>query len=313
MKDMAQTPTERPDETLGPYRLFRKLGEGGQGSLYLAHDPGPGRDIALKVLSLELTEEPMRRARLLSEVNQALEVEHAHLARIYELGEHEGQDLIVMEFVQGRSLIRVLGDGPLPEAEVVRIGLALAEALAHAHGHGMLHRDLKPGNVYLEEDGTPKLLDLGLAKLKEEARKAGFDDSSVITLSGAIYGTPKAMSPEQALGRPIDERSDVFSLGSLIYEMAAGVSPFQAESFGEEIGAVIEARHRPLGEARRGLSAGLVAVVSKAMAKDVDERYASMSDLAGDLRLVQQGGKVGGAGSGKGGLWSRVKGIFGKG
>jgi serine/threonine protein kinase len=170
--------------------------------------------------------------------------------------------------------------------------------------------------VMLAEDGTPKLLDLGLAKLKEEARKAGFDDSSVITLGGAIYGTPKAMSPEQALGRPIDERSDVFSFGSLMYEMATTRSPFDAPSFGEEIGAVIEARYTPLTEARRGLTPGFVAVVMKAMQKDVNERYQSMPELVSDLRLIQQGHAVTHARAGAGdGLWARVKGLlpFGKG
>ena len=269
--------------------------------------------MALKVLATELTEEPMRRARLLSEVNQALGIAHANLAGIYELTEHEGQDLIVMEYVEGRRLTRILVDGPLPVDEAVAIAQPLAEGIAHAHGAGLMHRDLKPSNVIVATDGSPKLLDLGLSKLKEEARKAGFDDSSVITLSGAIYGTPRAMSPEQALGRPIDERSDVFSLGSLMYEMVTGRSPFAADSFGEEISAVIEARFTPLDEARRGLSPGFVAVVTKAMCKDVDERYASMSELASDLRLVQQGQAV--AHAKRGGLWERVKSLlpFGKG
>jgi len=311
---MTDTPTQRPDEALGPFRLFRRLGEGGQGILYLAHDMERKRDVALKVLSTELSEEPMRRARFLSEVNHAIGIDHAHLAGIHELVEHEGQDLIAMEYVEGQNLRRLLGDGPLSVKEAVAIALPLAEGLAHAHECGLMHRDLKPGNVVITADGSPKLLDLGLAKLKEEARKAGFDDSSVITLSGAIYGTPKAMSPEQALGRPIDERSDVFSFGSLMYEMASGRSPFASDSFGEEISAVIEARFAPLDEARRDLAPGFVAVVTKAMCKDVHERYASMSELAEDLRLVQQGQAVTHAKSG-GGLWERVKSLlpFGKG
>jgi serine/threonine-protein kinase len=272
------------------------------------------RDVALKVLSTELTEEPMRRARLLREVNQAIGITHPHLVEIHELVEHEGQDLIAMEYVEGRKLTRILADGPLSVQEAVAIALPLAEALAHAHEYGLMHRDLQPSNVIVMEDGSPKLLDLGLAKLKEEARKAGFDDSSVITLSGAIYGTPKAMSPEQALGRPIDERSDVFSFGSLMYELVSGRSPFAADSFGEEISAVIEARFMPLDEARQGLTPGFVAVVTKAMCKDVNERYASMSELAGDLRLVRQGQAVTHA-KGGAGLWERVKGLlpFGKG
>lgn len=282
---------------------------------YRAHDTEKKRDVALKVLSKELTEEPLRRARLLSEVNRAIGIEHPHLAAVLELREFEGQDLIALEYVDGRTLASILKDGPLPVHEIVALALPLAEALAHAHASGMMHRDLKPSNVKVAKDGTPRLLDLGLAKLKEEARKAGFDDSSVITLGGAIYGTPRAMSPEQALGRPIDERSDVFSFGSLMYEMAAGRSPFEASSFGEEIGAVIEARFTPMEEACRGLSPGFVAVVTKAMQKDVDERYASMSELAADLRLVQQGHAITHtkAGSG-GGLWNRVRGLlpFGK-
>lgn len=309
---MAAADTQRPDETLGSFRLFKKLGESGVGTVYMALEKENRREVALKVLNTELSEEPLRRARFLSEINQAIGIAHPGVAEVYQLTEAGGHDLIAMEYVDGRTVAELLAEGPLAVEATVAYALSMAEGLAQAHAAGMVHRDIKPGNVKVNEDGHAKLLDLGLAKLKEEARKAGFDDSSVITLSNAVYGTPTAMSPEQALGRPIDERSDIFSFGSLLYEMVSGRSPFTANSFGEEIAAVIEARHPPLDEVKRGLPPGFVAVVAKAMHKQPAERYASMSALAGDLRLVQQGVAVSHAKPGKrGGLWARVKGIFG--
>jgi len=273
-------------ETLGPYSILRKLGAGGMGEVYLARDTGLGREIALKVLPAELRQDPDRRTRFLREARAVAALKHANVATIYEIGEAGGRDYIAFEYVEGPSLEQRLRGPRLTLAELLDLAVPLADGLAHAHERGIVHRDLKAANVVLTERGQPKLLDFGLAKL--ESRSAGKEKTTTLTLSGAIFGTPGAMSPEQALGRPVDERSDVFSFGSLLHEMAAGRPAFSGATVMETMDAVIHAEPEPLGRLRPDLPAELAGIVSKALRKDPGERYQHVTDLLADLRHLRR-------------------------
>ncbi|HVQ26789.1 MAG TPA: protein kinase [Planctomycetota bacterium] len=289
---------------LGAYRVVSLLGKGGMGEVYLAHDARLARDVALKLLPADLGRQPDRRARLLHEARAAASLNHPNITTIHEIGEADGRDYIALECVQGRTLHELLADHPLSLLEMVDIALPLADALAYAHERGVIHRDIKASNVMVSERGLPKLLDFGLAKVRLEApadptAAPGADGtggaggargapSPTSTLTGTVCGTPGAMSPEQALGEPLDERSDVFSFGSLLYEMACRRAPFAARTAQKTMHAVIHDEPEPLSKLRPDLPPELVAIVTRALRKKPADRYPRMSELAGDLRQFKR-------------------------
>ena len=277
--------TERP-ERLGPYELLRLLGRGGMGEVHLARDTRLERHVALKLLPADLADDPARRSRFLREARAAATLNHPNVTTIHEVGEVDGRDYIAQEFVEGRPLNEVLAERPLPLLELAQLAVPLAEALEFAHERGVIHRDLKPANIIVNERGHAKLLDFGLAKVlqgdDEGARKD--EPSTTLTVVGAVFGTPSAMSPEQALGRTVDTRSDVFSFGALLYEMATGKPAFLGTTVQETLDKVLHAEPEPLTRLRRDLPGDFVAIVHKALRKDADARYQSMADLAADLR-----------------------------
>ncbi len=287
-------PASEMPERIGRYEIRELLGTGGMGRVFRAHDPVLGRDVALKVLPRSLAGHPDRRARFLVESRAAARLSHPHIAMLHEIGEADGNDYIAMEYVPGRSLADVLREGPLELSELLAVALALAEALALAHEKGVIHRDVKAANVMLSDRGTVKLVDFGLAKWAEPPSVAPADTDTEtdtetarrppLTARGEILGTPGAMSPEQALGRPVDHRSDVFSLGSLLYEMVSGRPAFEAETVLETMEAVAHADPPSLTENPSRCPPALWAIIQKSLSKEPEDRYQGAADLAADLR-----------------------------
>jgi len=281
--------SEEPEQTLGPYIILRKLGEGGMGEVHLARDPRLNRDVALKVLLPQVVADPERRKRLLREARAAAALKHPNITTIYEIGEADGRDFLAFEFVEGPTLGEAVAGKRLTMTELIELGRPLADALAYAHDQGVIHRDIKLDNVMLTERREPKLLDFGLAKLNDEGSWTGEDaDTSALHSGGGLIGTPSAMSPEQIMGRPVDERGDVFSFGSLLYQLAAGRKPFGRATMMETIHAVVDEQPESLAELRPDLSSDFVAVVEKALRKDPDERYQNMGELAADFRHLDR-------------------------
>ncbi|TAM56627.1 MAG: serine/threonine protein kinase, partial [Acidobacteria bacterium] len=266
---------------IGRYRVIRLLGSGGMGEVFEAFDDQLQRPVAIKGL-LGGQVGPDRRERLRREALSAAALSHPAITHVYEIVTEGDTDWVVMEFVEGRSLADVVTAGPLPGGEVARIGIEVAEALAEAHRCGIVHRDVKTENVLLTPAGHVKVLDFGLAKWTG-ARAAGDDR---ITTDGLVVGTSRAMSPEQALGLDVDARSDIFSLGSMLYELATGRPAFRGASPIETMHKVAAAAFLPLAEASPDLAPELAAVIERCLVKERAGRYATAAALVADLRRV---------------------------
>ena len=222
-------------ETFGHYELIRLLGRGGMGEVHLARDTLLDREVAIKLLPESLADDEDLRKRLLREARAAATLNHPNVTTIHEVGEIDGRDYIVQEYLDGRPLNELIAERTLPLSELADLAVPLAEALEYAHQHGVIHRDLKPANVVITTLGHAKLLDFGLAKvLQDDANQSQqVDNTTTLTLVGAVFGTPSAMSPEQALGKVVDARSDVFAFGALLYEMASGKPAFLGTNLGD--------------------------------------------------------------------------------
>ncbi|MDX1389906.1 MAG: serine/threonine-protein kinase, partial [Acidobacteriota bacterium] len=288
-----------PGQRLLHYRLGRKIGEGGMGVVYEATDTRLHRKVALKVLPPELTQDPERRKRFHQEAQLAAAFHHPNIATVHDVGEQDGVTFIVMELVRGRSLRDVVRDDPPGVEPVLEIALGVAAGLARAHREGVLHRDLKPDNVLLTDEGVPKILDFGLSKLigdapSPEESPPGDEPSATrtlpqITRTGQIVGTLAYMSPEQLQGRPLDARTDVFSFGVLLYEMVAGKRPFAGDSHLEMATAILRDDPAPLDELHRGVPPGLQAILTRSLAKDPDRRFPSGQELHDALFALKRG------------------------
>ncbi len=240
----------QPGQNLLHYRLVDKLGEGGMGVVWKANDTTLGRDVAIKLLPQALSTDAERLARFELEARSLAALNNPHIAAIYGLHEVEGQRFIAMEYVQGEDLAKLLKRGPLRIEDAVAIARAVAEALSTAHASGVVHRDLKPANVMLTPDGEPKVLDFGLAKaVAPEPTASGSQPSgpslsptltSLGTVAGVILGTAAYMSPEQARGRPVDRRADLWALGAMLYEMLTGKAPFEGETISDTLASVLK-------------------------------------------------------------------------
>ncbi len=275
---------------LGPYEILAPLGAGGMGEVYRARDPRLGREVALKVLPGEVTRDPDRLSRFEQEARAASALNHPNIITIYEVGLSDTTPFIAMELVDGKTLRELSASGPMPVRRVIDIAAQVAEGLAKAHGAGIVHRDLKPENVMVSKDGYVKILDFGLAKLAEP--ESG-QVSAMLTLArpethpGTVLGTVGYMSPEQASGQPLDFRSDQFSFGSILYEVAAGQKPFARKTAAETMSAIIREEPEPLAKLRSDIPPPLRWIVERCMTKDPEERYASTRDLARDLESVR--------------------------
>lgn len=281
-------------QTVSHYRILESLGEGGMGSVYVAEDTHLGRRVAIK-FPATTSDAHQFRARFLREARAVSTLTHPNIASIYDYGEtHDGQPFLVMELVKGPALSKLLQEGQLTIKDGVRIVEAIAEALHEAHKHGIIHRDIKPSNIVLSERNEPKVLDFGLAKLiaEEQVHAADQDAQTLLamkTRSGVIVGTPLYLSPEQAMGTPVDARSDLFALGALLYECIAGKPAFSGGGMIEIAAQIIHKDPSPPSAINPRVSAELDRITLKALAKKPEERYQSASEMLEQLRAVHEG------------------------
>jgi serine/threonine protein kinase len=260
---------------LGRFRVVANLGNGSMGEVMLAEDTLLGRRVALKRLRPELAESRSHRERLRNEARIVVQLDHPAIVRVHDLLCEDGADHIVMEYVAGPSLRTLRGRGALAISHVVQIAWELADALEHVHARGIIHRDLKLENVLTTRDGRPKLNDFGIARSAECV-----DDP------GEIMGTPRAMSPEQVLGERLDPRSDLFSLGVLLYEFVLGASPFAAETHAQTMQRVLHHHPPPLAEADLDVPAALASLIDHLLDKDPAHRPQSAREVAVRLRAL---------------------------
>jgi formylglycine-generating enzyme required for sulfatase activity/dienelactone hydrolase/predicted Ser/Thr protein kinase len=264
------------------YRIEGEIGRGGMGVVYRAVDSKLGRPVAIKVLPAEATADPDRHRRFVQEARAASSLNHPNIVTIYEVDDHEGTTFIAMELVDGTPLDRRLAAGPLPIETALDYGAQIAAALDAAHAAGIVHRDIKPGNIVITPDGRAKVLDFGLAKLIERP-SAEATISAFNSLPGAVVGTAAYMSPEQAQGLPVDTRSDIFSFGVVLYQMLTGQRPFAGESSAALISAILRDQPRPMRNVRPDVPADVEPIVDRALAKDPAARYQGAAALRTDL------------------------------
>ncbi len=290
------------DSKIGSYRVLAELGAGGMGEVYLAEDTRLGRRVALKVLSANFTKNKDRVQRFQQEARSASALNHPNIITIYEIGQEGPIHFIATELIDGETLRRHISRDRLSCREVLDIALQVANALAAAHSTRIVHRDIKPENIMLRPDGYVKVLDFGLAKLTASPNDSVPVDPDAVTAieanvpqkrmvetdPGTVLGTVTYMSPEQARGQPIDLRTDIFSLGVVIYEMVAGRVPFEGTSVSDVIVSILGSRPLPLARYSLNVPDELERIVSKALAKDREERYQTIKDLLIDLKKLKQ-------------------------
>ena len=277
-------------QSLGHYRILSLLGKGGMGEVYCARDTKLDRTVALKILPAELAADQDRLRRFVREAKAASALNHPHVATIYEIGESDNAHFIAMEHVEGQTLAARIKGQPLAVNELVEIGGQIADALDEAHSKGITHRDIKPANVMLTARGQVKVLDFGLAKITPPAQPADSEISALTkTEPGVMMGTVAYMSPEQALGREVDARSDLFSLGVVLYEMATGQRPFRGATVTETIDHILHTEPEAITQINEQAPAALAQIVSKCLAKDRERRYQSARELLDDLCQLKSG------------------------
>src|ERR1043166_1018729 len=274
------------------YEVISAIGEGGMGEVYLARDTKLGRHVALKLLPDYFANDATRMRRFKQEARAASVLNHPNVCVIHEVGQTEdGRPFITMEYVEGPTLRERMAAGEMKLREALDVAVQIADALAAAHGAGIVHRDIKPENVVLRPDGYIKVLDFGLAKLTES--REGVDSQTATTLMrtstpGLVMGTVAYMSPEQARGIAVDQRTDIWSLGVVLYEMITGRAPFAGETPTDVVVAIVERDQPALVEVDPDLPLELDRIVRKALRKDRDERYQLAKEMAIDLRSLRR-------------------------
>jgi serine/threonine protein kinase/tetratricopeptide (TPR) repeat protein len=272
-------------DKLGPYEILAPIGVGGMGAVFRARDPRLGREVAIKVLPAEMAHDPDRLARFKREACAVAALNHPHIVTIFSVEEVGNINFLTMELVEGQPLDRLIPASGLPIEQIVEIAGELADALAAAHEKGIVHRDLKPANVMVTNDGRVKVLDFGLAK---EVGGAAPDDATRTSLdntqAGMVMGTPAYMSPEQISGRPLDHRTDIFSLGVVLHEMATGHVPFGGNCSAELISAILRDTPAPITESRPDLPGDLARTVRRCLEKDPRHRVQTARDVANEFR-----------------------------
>ncbi|HVT02405.1 MAG TPA: protein kinase [Thermoanaerobaculia bacterium] len=272
---------------LGPYRLIEKIGAGGMGEVWKAEDPRLRRLVAIKILPHAVSDNAESKARLVREARTAAQLYHPNIATIHSIEEDGERSFIVMEFVQGISLGAMLHQGTLTESEVVLIARQVADALEEAHSKSIVHRDIKPDNIVVNNDRV-KVLDFGIAKQSGfQGAAAVANPTGIVTEAGIILGTIQYMSPEQALGRPLDGRSDIFSLGVVMYQCLTGLLPFAGETVTDTLTQIIRDSPRDIVTLIPTVSPAVAGVIRKCMAKNRDDRYGSARLLSQELEQLQ--------------------------
>ncbi|HSV90399.1 MAG TPA: serine/threonine-protein kinase, partial [Nitrospiraceae bacterium] len=274
-----------PGTKLGTYEIQSPLGIGGMGEVYRATDMRLGRDVALKVLPAEMAEDPERLGRFRREAKTLAQLDHPNIVTIYSVEEFGGIHFLTMQLVEGLPLDRLIPEGGLPIKQIIEVASALGDALAAAHEKGIVHRDLKPANVMVSKEGRVKVLDFGLAK---DVRGSNPSDATMTSDSrtqvGVVMGTPAYMSPEQTSGRPLDQRTDIFSIGVLIHEMATGRRPFEGSSSAELVSAILRDTPPAVTELRPNLPGDLARIVRRCLEKDPRHRLQTARDVSNEFR-----------------------------
>jgi Tol biopolymer transport system component/tRNA A-37 threonylcarbamoyl transferase component Bud32 len=281
-----------PGTSVGAYEVIGLVGTGGMGEVYKARDPRLNRLVALKILPDDLAADARRRERFRRESHAIAALSHPNIVTIYEADEIDGRLVIAMELLEGKTLAELIPRGGLPVDRHLKLAVQIADALGAAHERGIVHRDLKPRNVMVSDDGRVKVLDFGLAMLREAANDPATTHPTAplweLTGEGRVVGTAAYMSPEQADGRPLDHRTDLFSFGIVLHEMAVGERPFQGDSIVSVLAAIVRDTPRPLTEINPRLPRELTRVVRRCLAKDREERYQSARDIGHDLTDLRQ-------------------------
>lgn len=266
------------------YRIADKIGAGGMGEVYLAEDTRLNRRVALKFLPAHLAEDADVRARFTREAQAAAKLDHPSIVTIHEVGEHLGRPFFAMQYIDGKTLHEHSQNQSLPVAQIVQLISQVSDGLAKAHTAGVTHRDIKSANIIVDGDLRPKILDFGLATIQ---------GGEMLTKVGSTLGTVAYMSPEQATGREVDHRSDLFSLGVVLYELIAGRTPFKRNNDAATLHAIVSETPEPLARYKSDVAPELQRIVSKTLAKNPAERYQSASDLSADLKTVLRAAETG--------------------
>jgi serine/threonine protein kinase len=282
-------------KTISHYRILEKLGEGGMGVVYKARDTHLDRFVAIKVLPAERVTDLDRKRRFIQEAKAASALNHPNIVTIYDIDQAEGVDFIAMECILGKPLDDLVPRKGLQLKTALKYSVQIADALTTAHAAGIVHRDLKPGNVMVTESGLVKVLDFGLAKLTEEIATSGFEDEKTLeatkrpkTEEGIIMGTASYMSPEQAEGRPVDARSDIFSLVSVLYEMVTGRKAFEAETKLSTLTAILREEPKRASELVEGLPKEVERIISRCLRKEPSRRFQHMDDVKVELEELKE-------------------------
>jgi non-specific serine/threonine protein kinase len=283
-------------KTIGHYKIAGQLGAGGMGMVYEAEDADLGRRVAIKVLSTNLQDDVPMLERFKREARAASALNHPGICTVYSIEQHEGRPFIVMELIKGSTLAEKMGRHPLDIAQVVDLGIQIADALESAHSKGIAHRDLKPANIMINDRGQVKILDFGLAKVEALAIQKGEDVSKLetsvgsgpLTVAGTVMGTVHYMSPEQTRGQLTDARTDLFSLGAVLYQMATAELPFQGDTDAVVYEAILNRDPKPLAEVNPSMPEGLGQILEKALEKDRQMRYQTATELKTDLLRLKR-------------------------
>jgi eukaryotic-like serine/threonine-protein kinase len=277
-------------KTLGHYQITEKLGEGGMGVVYKARDTHLDRFVAIKVLAAEKVADPDRKRRFVQEAKAASALNHPNIIHVYDIDQAEGTDFIAMEYVGGRTLAQLIPRRGMQLGEALKYAIQIADALARAHGAGIVHRDLKPSNVIVDEHGLVKVLDFGLAKLTEAAKQETNEAETAATgiEEGTVFGTPAYMSPEQAEGKRVDPRSDIFSFGSMFYEMLTAQRAFQGETRLSTIASILREEPKPISQLVNDLPREVERVIRRCLRKDPEHRFQTMADLRVALEELRE-------------------------
>src|SRR5262249_39945696 len=280
------TSSQLVGQTISHYRIIEKLGEGGMGLVYKARDTRLDRIVAIKILRADKISDSERKRRFVHEAKAASSLNHPNIITIYDIGQANGVDFISMECVLGKTLDHLIPRHGMRLNEALKCAVQIADALARAHSAGIIHRDLKPGNLMVDEHGLVKVLDFGLAKLTEvtSADEESTQTITPATEEGKIVGTVAYMSPEQAEGKKVDTRSDVFSFGSVLYEMMTGQRAFQGDTKASILAAILKENPRPAGQLAVGLPREVERLISHCLRKEVSQRFQHMDDV----RIVLQ-------------------------
>jgi serine/threonine-protein kinase len=270
-------------DALGRYKLLDRIGAGGIGEVFRARDTRLGRTVAVKVADARIADDPAARARFLHDGRVSAALSHPNIAAVYEVGDEPAGPFLVMEYVPGQTLTHIIGGAPLNPRRAIDFGIQIADALADAHASGLVHRDLKPDNIVITPKGNAKILDFGLSRWTSggsaRAMRAGAGPATLVN-------TLPYLSPEQALGEPGDHRSDIFSLGAILFEMFTGRPPFTDASAAELQLKIVQAAAPEPSAVNKSLPRELDAIVARAMAKSLDQRCESAAALAAELRSV---------------------------